>query len=668
MIDFLIKSSLSLLVFLCFYHLVLEREKTHHFNRFYLLFSLVYSLLVIPFLSFEIIKIVPVEATFEPITTQIPSTEIPKNEMEIIQGSTTVKIDYTPYILGVVYVLPTLLLLGRFGKNIRKLILKKKSNPTIHYHNAHLVLVKDKTLPHTFLNSIFINIEDYHNQTIEDELYTHELAHVTQKHTWDILFIEFLKAVFWFNPILILYKKAIQLNHEFLADQSIVEKHNNIPLYQNLLLQKSSNLKTTYLASNLNYEVTKKRLIMMTRKTSKVRATANTLAVFPLIACLTLLFCFSVVAQEKPRLSQKNATDTFETERDKKRDSYYSNVWVILTDEGTGLTIKKKYEDLTLEEKRTYLNWVPDQYIEKEIPEALFAKLSSKDHAIWINNKISSKEEVRNHKRTDFVYYSYSFIHKNARSKRFPQAFQYTLYTKDYFDKNMKNSHLHFGGDTLKIRISKKEPTKKDNLIKKIKADTLVWSSNNADGYNLPHKIKKEKKIIVIDAGHGGHDFGATQEEWNEKDLTSKIAKRIKEMLSDSNIELHFTRTNDEFVDLKSRSAYINGLKADAVISLHINQNENCDTNGFEVFICEQNSDFEEAKILGEKLVSKLSNTELRNRGLKNAPFWILKNTNCPSMVVELGFISNEKDRKFISSMKGQSEIAAQIIAFIAEI
>ncbi len=667
MIDFLIKSSLSLFVFLCFYHLVLEREKTHHFNRFYLLFSIVLSF-AIPFMTFEIIKIVPVETTFEPIINPIASTEIPKNETEIIHGAPTVKMDYTPYIISLLYGLPTLLLLGRFGKNIRKLISKKKTNPRIRYKNAYLVLVKEKTLPHTFFNAIFINIEDYQNQTIEEELYTHELAHVTQKHTWDILFIEFLKTIFWFNPILVYYKKAIQLNHEFLADQTSVEKHDNIPVYQNLLLMKSSSLKTIYLASNLNYQVTKKRLVMMTKKTSKRRAVVKKIAVLPIIAGLILCLCFKVVAQEKPILSTKKYTDYSEAEKDKIRDAYYSNVWVILTDERNGLTINKKYEDLTLAEKRTYLNWVPDMYIEKEIPEALFEKLTTKENAVWINNKISSKDEIKKHKRTDFAYYSYSFVHKNARTKRYPQEYQYTLYTQDFFNTNMKNSHLHFSGDTLKLRCADKDTAKKNKLFKKIKTDTLVWYTTQSESNNEPHKDKKEKKIIVIDAGHGGHDFGATQEEWIEKNLTSEIAKKINEMVADPNIEIHFTRTSDEFMDLKSRSAYINGLKADLVLSLHINQNKNNDTNGFEVFICEKNSAYEESKVLGEKLVSKLSNTELKNRGVKNAPFWILKNANCPSLVVELGFISNEKDRKFISSKKGQSEIATQIIAFLSAI
>ncbi len=217
------------------------------------------------------------------------------------------------------YGLISFLLLIRFGKNIWKLIAKSKYNTNVKYKNANLILVEEKTLPHTFLNSIFINFDDYNNRNIEDELYTHELVHVTQKHTLDILFIEFLKVVFWFNPIFIFYKKAIQLNHEFLADEEIVKTYNNVPFYQNLLLQKGSGQQTIYLASNLNYLVTKKRLIMMTKSTSQKIAVLKKIAIVPILSLLVFSLCFKTIAQEKvididsKKVSTKKKSNSNET-------------------------------------------------------------------------------------------------------------------------------------------------------------------------------------------------------------------------------------------------------------------------------------------------------------------------------------------------------------------
>ncbi|MDR6969229.1 beta-lactamase regulating signal transducer with metallopeptidase domain [Flavobacterium arsenatis] len=279
MTDFLLKSTLCLGLLFAVYFFLLEKEKMHHFNRFFLLFSLAFSL-VIPFISFEIY--VETIQAFQQNTIQM---------MPISSEMIEEKTDYLPIILWSVYGLITTILMFRFVVNLIKIKEKIDSNPQEKIQNATLVLLEEKVLPHTFLNYIFINKDDYENRKIEDELYTHELTHVRQKHTLDILFIEILKTIFWFNPILIFYKKAIQLNHEFLADEKVVKSYNNVPFYQNLLLEKATWNNTFYLASNLNFLVTKKRLIMMTKTTSKSRALLKKIALVPVLAVLIFISC-----------------------------------------------------------------------------------------------------------------------------------------------------------------------------------------------------------------------------------------------------------------------------------------------------------------------------------------------------------------------------------------
>src|SRR5690606_26392103 len=111
------------------------------------------------------------------------------------------------------------------------------------------------------------------NRKIENELFAHELVHVNQKHTLDILFAEFLIMVMWFNPLLYFYKKAIQLNHEFLADEKVIDAYQDVVSYQQMLLSRSSATPVLQLASNLNFGLTKKRLLMMTKNTSPAGAT-----------------------------------------------------------------------------------------------------------------------------------------------------------------------------------------------------------------------------------------------------------------------------------------------------------------------------------------------------------------------------------------------------------
>jgi hypothetical protein len=93
------------------------------------------------------------------------------------------------------YAVVTLVLAIRFFSNIITILSKMKTNTPIDYKNAKLILVPEKILPHTFLNTIFINETEYNNREIEAELYTRTHA-CNSKHTLDILFIELLKTVF----------------------------------------------------------------------------------------------------------------------------------------------------------------------------------------------------------------------------------------------------------------------------------------------------------------------------------------------------------------------------------------------------------------------------------------------------------------------------------------
>ncbi|MDI6033109.1 M56 family metallopeptidase [Flavobacterium sp. LB2P84] len=346
--DFLIKSTITLFVLLAVYYLFLEKEKIHVFNRFYLLFSLVFSM-VIPFITIEVIE-------------EIAQPAVNPGNIQILQGNAVI-LEETNYLaigLWSLYGLVTLILAIRFISNINKISSKMNTNTPIDYKNAKLILVPEKTLPHTFLNTIFINETEYNNRQIEAELYTHELTHVTQKHTLDILFIEILKTVFWFNPIFIFYKKAIQLNHEFLADEKVVNSYNNVPFYQSLLLSKANENQTFYLASNLNYLITKKRLLMMTKTTSKTEALLKKAILMPIVATLLFLLCTKVVAQEinvKKETTPKKSENLFKT--------YYDKTTFKIKDEKGKVASEKKYNELTPVEKRAIPSILSKQ---KELP------------------------------------------------------------------------------------------------------------------------------------------------------------------------------------------------------------------------------------------------------------------------------------------------------------
>ena len=336
MTDFLIKSTLSLIVLISIYFLILENEKMAVFNRFYLLFSIIFSF-SLPFITIEVLatpsNVIFQETVFRPEKSVIAIADEAINYYQIISW--------------IVYGIGASFFLFRFVKNINDISSRIKRYPIVEYNNSKLVLLDEKTLPHTFLNTIFINKSDYENRNIEDELYTHELTHVTQKHTLDILFIEIIKCVFWFNPILIFYKKAIQLNHEFLADEKVVNSYNNTPVYQSLLLSKANEKQPYYLASNLNYLITKKRLIMMSKKTKKQITILKKVALTPIFAGLIYFMCVESVAQEKEKTTQNKDT----VPNPKEVIGYFDNTtFKIINNDGVVVN-EKKFNELTPEEK-----------------------------------------------------------------------------------------------------------------------------------------------------------------------------------------------------------------------------------------------------------------------------------------------------------------------------
>jgi hypothetical protein len=119
----------------------------------------------------------------------------------------------------------------------------------------------------------------------------HEETHAKQKHSLDVLFIEFLQVLFWFNPLMYFMKKAIKLNHEFLADREVLDHGIKPSLYQNILLEFSSNSLQPQLANSINYSSIKKRFTVMKTKKSKKSNVLRSLLLLPLLALL--LYGFS---------------------------------------------------------------------------------------------------------------------------------------------------------------------------------------------------------------------------------------------------------------------------------------------------------------------------------------------------------------------------------------
>jgi bla regulator protein BlaR1 len=341
MIAFLIISTISLALLLAVYHLALQREKMHGFKRFYLLLAICFSL-IIPFIQIEttqeIIAIPQVQEFTEYVTVE------PIFVQEYKNASPTINL--LPFILWIIYISGALLMLFRFIYNLSKLISIIENNTALRLGNTHLVLLDCHVTPHSFLNYIFFSRQDYNNNKIEQELLQHEMTHITQKHSLDIMLIELLCVIFWFNPIIFLYKKAIKLNHEFLADEAAIRLQNDVSSYQQILLSKIFMNKASGLASHVHYSLTKKRLIMMSKNTSFKRALALKAAMVPVFALVMLMFCAKALSQSQGQSSQPQQSNPLaqnETPKAPKTPPQVIPPWTKIKNQDSLRAVKEKY-------------------------------------------------------------------------------------------------------------------------------------------------------------------------------------------------------------------------------------------------------------------------------------------------------------------------------------
>ncbi|KAA2218720.1 MAG: N-acetylmuramoyl-L-alanine amidase [Roseobacter sp.] len=178
-----------------------------------------------------------------------------------------------------------------------------------------------------------------------------------------------------------------------------------------------------------------------------------------------------------------------------------------------------------------------------------------------------------------------------------------------------------------------------------------------------------EKKIIVIDPGHGGNDSGAIGvNSLREKKITLEIVRLISELAEknyNKTVEIYQTRYSDTLVSLSDRAKLAKVLNADLFLSLHCNHSDNPDARGVEVYVPNKRLKFlDEATWFGFQLQAELNEKlGFESRGVKFANFQVLRETTdyMPSILLELGFVSNEDEQGYLLKPESLNAVALVI-------
>jgi N-acetylmuramoyl-L-alanine amidase len=259
----------------------------------------------------------------------------------------------------------------------------------------------------------------------------------------------------------------------------------------------------------------------------------------------------------------------------------------------------------------------------------------------------------------------------------------------------------------IDIKAKKEEEIKRIDVPERDKNPILPQATST---FVLPDKIKRnEKKVVIIDPGHGGKDPGGNVVFGKrEKQINLEIAKKLYEIMkNDDRFETYITRNDDTFIALYERSKFANEKKCDLFISIHANAHKNRKENGFEIYFLSEKAtdpwanevqeyenasieyeggafDYTPAAIVlhslarneyineGSKLAAYVAEymqkeTPFVNRGVKQAAFYVLRGTYCPGILVEVGFMTNKKDKKNLDDPKVQKKVAQSIYKGILE-
>ncbi|MGF7072199.1 M56 family metallopeptidase [Mucilaginibacter sp. 3215] len=322
---YLLEANLYLCVFYAGYCLFLNKETHYTLNRIYLLLSCVVSF-VLPVVQIGWLK--PVETATKTIVI------IPQMAYQTTVQKLTVQPTLTfNGILVYAYILGTIVLTTVLFIRLYQLAKLTKTTKTLVDDKYKLINIEGSNTAFSFFNYLFIGTKTQANNII----IRHELVHIRQKHSVDIVFLELIKIINWFNPLVYLLQISLKTIHEYIADEQTVAQESDALSYSSFLVSNAYGLNGSPLAhSFFNYNLLKKRIIMLNKKRSGKLARLKYLVAVPICAGLlcasTLVFSKSYgiidlipghrIANQKPTNAQKSPSDTIKVDpiRIKKQD------------------------------------------------------------------------------------------------------------------------------------------------------------------------------------------------------------------------------------------------------------------------------------------------------------------------------------------------------------
>jgi hypothetical protein len=359
---FILKSTVCMSVFYPFYKLLLSRDTFHRFNRAALL-SIVCLSILIPLCEARLQK---------PVAVQLPVLE--QETIRMISTITeTATAGGTPAplwirILPAVYAGGALFFFGRFVLSCLRMFRLMRRGMKRRYKGLWLIITPEAVVSFSWMRYILISEKDWFESG--EDILAHEMAHIKNGHSVDLLFAEACVALHWFNPAAWLLKRELQHVHEYEADESVIQKGADAKRYQLLLIKKAVGAQRfTSVANSFNHSTLKKRIAMMLKKKSNPWARLKYLYVLPLAVCAIAAFARPDVSLELRELSSVELSGIV-AERQMPPDTAFASKIIAALDTGMIAKAREELEKVRPELEKA-MEYIHSEEIQKSVVEAL---------------------------------------------------------------------------------------------------------------------------------------------------------------------------------------------------------------------------------------------------------------------------------------------------------
>ena len=359
---YLIRSGAYLSLFYAFYWLVLRRETFFALNRVFLLgsaaLSLVLPLLKVPSPFFKTV----VYASALPAYAGTAAVAPPARDAGLLG------------VLPVVYAAGAAFLFLLFIVRLARIALLVGRCGCVRQRGLRIVLCGHPGESFSFFNFVFLNKSKIPEGDM-DRILAHELAHVRQFHSFDIVFSELLTVIQWFNPFVWPYKSSLRETHEYLADRAVVAQGCGLARYQLLIVEQHVGGELLELASSFRTSQIKRRIVMLSKQETKGLARWKPLLILPLAVALVLVFAESrTVVKEGPdgqprrcRADRKAQAKAAE----RRRSSTEEEMAKALKEKMLQLQDMKKKNEETMAKLEQKLEGAPDAAMKEKILAAM---------------------------------------------------------------------------------------------------------------------------------------------------------------------------------------------------------------------------------------------------------------------------------------------------------